>query len=142
MNRLRNKIKLEHRFSDKVNERINHVRKILLNKDDIDIESFDENLFRKTVLFYVLGGYDENKKVQPYMIRIIIKTEHNEICDIYPDYKEYIKNEFYNILDYYSNQTFHFYEKDKKGNLKQKYVNRLRVQVQFAIEDNDGTESN
>ena len=142
MNRLRNKIKLEHRFSDKVNERINHVRKILLNKDDIDIESFDEDLFRKTVLFYVLGGYDENKKVQPYMIRIIIKTEHNEICDIYPDYKEYVKNEFYTILDYYSNQTFHFYVKDKKGNLKQKYVNRLRVQVQFAIEDNNGTENN
>ena len=142
MNRLRNKIKLEHRFSDKVNDRINHVRKILLNKDDIDIESYDEDLFRKTVLFYVLGGYDENKKVQPYMLRIIIKTEHNEICDIYPDYREYLKNEFYTILDYYSNQTFHFYEKDKKGKLKQKYINRLRVQVQFAIEDNDGTESN
>ena len=66
----------------------------------------------------------------------------NEICDIYPDYREYLKNEFYTILDYYSNQTFHFYEKDKKGKLKQKYINRLRVQVQFAIEDNDGTESN
>ena len=142
MNRLRNKIKLEHRFSNRVNEKIGYTRKILLNKDDIDIESYDEDLFKQTVLFYVLGGYDENKKVQPFMLRIILKTEHNEICDIYPDYKEYIKNDLYTILDYYSSQTFHYYEKDKKGIPRQKYINRLRVQVQFAIEDEDGTESN
>lgn len=142
MNRLRNKIKLEHRFSDKINQKIGHARKILLNKDDIDIESYDEKLFNDMVLFYVLGGYDENGKAQPYMLKIIIKTEYNEVCDINPDYKTYIKNEFYTILDYYSSQTFHYYEKDKNGKLKQKYVNRLRVLVQFALEDENGTESN
>lgn len=142
MNRLRNKIKLEHRFSDKINDKIKYIRKLLLNKDEIDIESYDEELFKNAVLFYVLGGYDENKKVQPYMLKIIIKTENNDICDINPDYKEYIKNKFYTILDYYSNQTFHYFEKDKKGKLKQKYVNRLRVQVQFVLEEENGTESN
>ena len=106
------------------------------------IEDFDQEIFNAIVDYVIVGGYDENGKCQPYMLRIIIKTEHNEICDIYPDFKEYSKNDFYTIIDYYSNQTFHFYEKDKKGKLKQKYVNRLRVQVQFAIEDNNGTESN
>ena len=142
MKRLRNKIKLEHRFSNKLNEKISYIRTLLLNKDDMDIDVYDEELFRKAVLFYVMGGYDENQKVQPYMLKIIIKTENNEICDIYPDFKEYIKKDLYVILDYYSNQTFHYYEKNRYGKLKQKYINRLRVQVLLDLENEDGTKNN
>lgn len=142
MKRLRNKIKLEHRFSNKINEKIKYVRTLLLNKDDIDIDVYEEDLFKKTVLFYVMGGYDENQKVQPYLLKIILKTENNEICDIHPDFKEYIKKDLYVILDYYSSQTFHYYEKDKSGRLKQKYINRLRVQVLLNLEDEDGTGNN
>ena len=142
MKRLRNKIKLEHRFSNRINEKIKYIRSLLLNREDLDNDKYDEELFKNLVLFYVLGGYDENKKAQPYLLKIILKTENNEICEIYPKYKEYIKKELYTILDYYSNQTFHYYEKDKSGRIKQKYINRLRVQVQFELDDEDGIESN
>ncbi len=135
-NRLRNKIKLEHRFSDKMNEKIGYSRKVLINRDDIDIEKFEPKLFSELIKYMIVGGKDENGKDQPYLIRFIIKTEDDTFV------KEKITNEkvmsinYNKLVDFYSNQTFSYFEKNYRGILKQKFVNRVRVQIGFE----EGTE--
>lgn len=135
MSRLRNKIKLNATFSSYVFEKIIYARKILLNRDDLDIDKYEDVLFTKLVSYAVLGGYDENDKIQPYMFRIVIKSYDDEIYDSSTEYNDKDFNDNLKLLDFYSNQTFYCFEKDKNGRSRQRFVNRIRVQVFVSSED-------
>ena len=126
-NRLRNRIKLEHRFSDKVNRKISYARKLLINKN-IDIDKFDSDLFENLVKFAIQGQIDEKETVQPYTVRFIIKTE----VDPFPSKSingaiDLEKIDTTNLIDFYSNQMWQDY--DEKGLVR--YHNRFRVLVGF-----------
>ena len=130
-NRLRNKIKLEHRFSDRENKKISYARKILLNKN-IDIEKFDSDLFEELIKIAILGDIDENGKIQPYTVRFIIKTEINPFVEQSTKGKiDLEKINTTNILDFYSNQMWQDY--DKNGRVR--YNNRFRVLVDYDNEE-------
>lgn len=49
------------------------VRKLLDSKDII--EDFDQEIFNAIVDYVIVGGYDENGIIDPYLIRFILKRE-------------------------------------------------------------------
>ena len=126
-NRLRNKIKLEHRFSDKVNRKISYARKLLINKN-IDIDKFDSDLFENLIKFAIQGQIDEKETIQPYTVRFIIKTEFDPFpSKIINGAIDLEKIDTTNLIDFYSNQMWQDY--DEKGLVR--YHNRFRVLVDF-----------
>lgn len=99
-----------------------------MSVDEINIEKFDSELFKNIVSYYVLGGYDENEKNQPFLLKIILKNEDDELLNNSINYEEIINKSLYKILDFYSSQSFYYFEK-KNDRKVQKFVTRIRVQV-------------
>lgn len=130
-NRLRNKIKLEHRFSDRINKKITYARKILLNKN-IDVDRFDSDLFENLIKYAIQGQIDEKGTIQPYTVRFIIKTEVDPFLEKTLKGKiDISKLNTTNLIDFYSNQMWQDY--DKNGLVR--YNNRFRVLVDFENGD-------
>lgn len=139
MIKLRKKIKLENNFNNQINSQISYARRILLNKDSINEEEFDSELFDKLINYAIIGGYDENNNSEPYMIRFILKTEDSFYINSETT-KETIINEnkvnqnnskLYKIVDFMSKQKFFCYEKNEENKLCRKPVERIRVTVEI-----------
>lgn len=132
-NRLRNKIKLEHRFSEKENKKISYARKILLNKQ-IDIDKFDPDLFESLIKIAILGEIDEKEKVQPYTVKFIIKTEVNPFIKKETRGKINLnETKIISLVDFYSNQLWQDY--DKHGRVR--YNSRFRVIIGYEDKEED-----
>lgn len=120
---------------------INMKSKILtdVNSKEQMLSCFDELIFDEIVLYVVIGGYTSDRKIDPYMIRFIIRD--NDQFDANSNLtKEFIAKHnnvdkigaFYNtVLDFNSNQKFNTFEFVDKGYMK---VEHDFVRVRFETE--------
>ena len=120
---------------------INMKSKILtdVNSKEQILSCFDELIFDEIVLYVVIGGYTSDRKIDPYMIRFIIRD--NDQFDANSNLtKEFIAKHnnvdkigaFYNtVLDFNSNQKFNTFEFVDKGYMK---VEHDFVRVRFETE--------
>ncbi len=116
--KLRRKIKLDDKFSDLLRKRIGYVRKVLLNKDNLDSSKYDSELFSKIIKYGVVG--EDNK---PFTIKFILNTEEDLLFKIN---KKESKN-LYRLIEFTSNQIFYYMEKTKSGKTKQVFVSSFTV---------------
>ena len=56
-----------------ISDGLKKVRELLDSKDII--EDFDQEIFNAIVDYVIVGGYDENGVIDPYLIRFILKRE-------------------------------------------------------------------
>lgn len=124
-------------------ERIIEMRsKILtdINTKKQTLSAFDDKIFSEIVLYVVVGGYIDDDKVDPYMLRFIIKE--NADSDISSKLsKEFVvkhnniernKTFYKTVLDFKSKQVFNSFEYLDKGFRK---IAHDSVRVRFEIEN-------
>lgn len=129
INRLKNKIKSESRFSDKENVNISYARNLLLNKDTTS-EKFDAELCTQLIKYVIIGNIDEKGKVQPYTLNFVIKTEFSLFKNITIRKIDISQLKTKTLVDFYCNQMWHDF--DKKGKIN--YHNRFRVIISYEID--------
>lgn len=133
MKKLQRTIKNISKYSNVVNERLNYARLILAKYQDIDVEQFNEELFKEIVRYIKVGETEDDKK-KYFTTRIVIKNESDFIIEDKITENELLSNNNYVLVDFYSNQVFHYYEK-KDNSSKVKYVSRFRVIVEVNTND-------
>ena len=121
---------------EKIEAGINKIKNALNSKEIL--EGFDRDVFDALVDYIIIGGYDDSGKKDENMIRFICKTKFNETfrSDLT---KENILNnnnlidndgKFINVLDFYSNQEYYLFYKDKNGKMHKELKNKVRVRVE------------
>lgn len=116
---------------------ISKMRKVL--KED-NLTCFDKEIFDALVDYIIIGGYDENGQIDPYMIKFICKSKFNfsERKDITTekilnnnDLRKTSINNYIPILDFISRQQFFMFEKDDRGKQTKKVINKVRVRLEM-----------
>lgn len=124
--KLKRNIKDDTKFSQDLKNKIRYARNILISKEDIDSNKFDDNLFNSTIKYIIIG--DERSS---FTVRFILKSEEDIVFDLV---KKEIKNS-HKLLEFNSKQIFYYMENDKKGNLKQKFVSSFIVTCEIDMGD-------
>ena len=112
--------------------------KELLDSKDI-MEGFDQEIFNAVVDYVIVGGYDENGVMNPYLIRFILKREFDlSVPKDVPDEVIIQNNKIdlnsNNILvDFINTRKYFSYERDKNGKLNKVLRNGLRIRVECDI---------
>lgn len=134
MKRLQKTIKNQNKYSNLINEKINYARTVLAKYSELDIDKFNEDLFKEIVRYIKIGEIIEDN-IKYFTTRIVIKNEADFIIEDKIKRNEILSedNKFI-LLDFYSNQTFHYYE-IVNDTRKTKYVTRFRVIVEVNTND-------
>ena len=130
MRKLKNKINL-NTLDEKVEEKIEYARKILLNAE---LDKFDFELYDRLVNIIVIGGYTPEGKIDPHMVRIILKEDL--IFDEKTLNRRHFKDETIELLSFENriNSTYGFY--DKQRNYYKEFIESIRVTIEIQDDDN------
>ena len=111
---------------------------------DIVLDEFDKEIFDALIDYVIIGGYDENNKKNPYMLRFICKTNIS-ITKIKELDKEKITNSNINqnilessnivLLDFISKQKFFCFERNEDGKLRKNVISNIRVRVELDLQN-------
>ena len=132
--KLRKKIKLDDKFNSTVKEKISYVRKLLLNRDDLSENKFNQELVNQIIKYGIVGERTESGTAKPFIIRFIIKTVEDTI---FTDYKRESIN-LYKLLEFNHDTIFYYIDKDRHGDLKQHFVTKIKITCEVDIGENDG----
>lgn len=112
--------------------------KELLNSKDI-MGDFDQEIFNAIVDYVIVGGYDENGLIDPYLIRFIFKREFDlSVPKDVPD-EVVIQNNKIDLnsdnvlVDFINTRKYFSYERDENGKLNKVLRNGLRTRVECDI---------
>ena len=137
---LENKIEqLELLAEDKksISDGLKKVRELLDSKDIM--EEFDQEIFNAIVDYVIVGGFDENRVMDPYLIRFILKREFDlSVPKDVPD-EVIIQNNKIDLnsnntlVDFINTRKYFSYERDESGKLNKVLRNGLRIRVECDI---------
>lgn len=133
-----NQYELLSEDDDKIEEGINKIKATISSNKILD--GFDQEVFDALVDYIIIGGYDENGKIEENMIRFICKSKFNETnrddlkSDIIIANNNLSKEDsiFINVFDFNSNQEYYVFYKDENGKqhkMLKKYI-RVRLEVE------------
>lgn len=103
------------------------------------IEDFDQEIFNAIVDYVIVGRYDENGVINPYLIRFILKREFDlSVPKDVPDEVVIQNNKIdlnsNNVLvDFINTRKYFSYERDENGKLNKVLRNGLRIRVECDI---------
>lgn len=112
--------------------------KELLDSKDI-MEGFDQEIFNAIVDYVIVGGYDENGVMNPYLIRFILKQEFDlsipkDVSEKFIVINNKIDLNSNNVLvDFINTRKYFSYERDENGKLNKVLRNGLRIRVECDI---------
>ena len=112
--------------------------KELLDSKDI-MEGFDQEIFNAIVDYVIVGGYDENGVMNPYLIRFILKQEFDlsipkDVSEKFIVINNKIDLNSNNVLiDFINTRKYFSYERDENGKLNKVLRNGLRIRVEYDI---------
>ncbi len=122
---------------NKIDEGINKIKKALNLKKILS--EFDEEVFEALVDYIIIGGEIDGQS-EPCMIRFICKSE-NDVENNQEKTNEFIlrnkkiingeSEDLYPVLDIYSNQQYHIFEKAETGRLVKKTMTQIRVRLEL-----------
>ena len=120
-----------------ITDGLKKVRELLDSKDII--EDFDQEIFNAIVDYVIVGGYDENGVIDPYLIRFILKREFDlSVPKDVPD-EVIIQNNKIDLnsnnvlVDFINTRKYFSYERDENGKLNKVLRNGLRIRVECDI---------
>ena len=120
-----------------ISDGLKKVRELLDSKDII--EDFDQEIFNAIVDYVIVGGYDENGAMDPYLIRFILKREFDlSVPKDAPD-EVIIQNNKIDLnsnnvlVDFINTRKYFSYERDENGKLNKVLRNGLRIRVECDI---------
>ena len=120
-----------------ISDGLKKVRKLLDSKDIM--EGFDQEIFNAIVDYVIVGGYDENGVIDPYLIRFILKREFDlSVPKDVPD-EVIIQNNKIDLnsnnvlVDFINTRKYFSYERDESGKLNKVLRNGLRIRVECDI---------
>ena len=120
-----------------ISDGLKKVRELLDSKDII--EDFDQEIFNAIVDYVIVGGYDENGVIDPYLIRFILKREFDlSVPKDVPD-EVIIQNNKIDLnsnnvlVDFINTRKYFSYERDDNGKLYKVLRNGLRIRVECDI---------
>ena len=120
-----------------ISDGLKKVKKLLDSKDMM--EDFDQEIFNAIVDYVIVGGYDENGVIDPYLIRFILKREFDlSVPKDVPDEVVIQNNKIdlnsNNVLvDFINTRKYFSYERDESGKLNKVLRNGLRIRVECDI---------
>ena len=120
-----------------ISDGLKKVRELLDSKDIM--EDFDQEIFNAIVDYVIVGGYDENGVMDPYLIRFILKREFDlSVPKDVPDEVVIQNNKIdlnsNNVLvDFINTRKYFSYERDESGKLNKVLRNGLRIRVECDI---------
>ena len=120
-----------------ISDGLRKVKELLASKDIM--EGFDQEIFNAIVDYVIVGGYDENRVIDPYLIRFILKREFDlSIPKDVPDEVVIQNNKIdlnsNNVLvDFINTRKYFSYERDESGKLNKVLRNGLRIRVECDI---------
>ena len=137
---LENKIeqlKLLAEDNKSISDGLKKVKELLDSKDIM--EGFDQEIFNAIVDYVIVGGYDENGVIDPYLIRLILKREFDlSVPKDVPD-EVIIQNNKIDLnsnnvlVDFINTRKYFSYERDENGKLYKVLRNGLRIRVECDI---------
>ena len=120
-----------------ISDGLKKVRKLLDSKDIM--EGFDQEIFNAIVDYVIVGGYDENGVIDPYLIRFILKREFDlSVPKDVPD-EVIIQNNKIDLnsnnvlVEFINTRKYFSYERDESGKLNKVLRNGLRIRVECDI---------
>lgn len=120
-----------------ISDGLKKVKELLASKDII--EGFDQEIFNAIVDYVIVGGYDENGVIDPYLIRLILKREFDlSVPKDVPD-EVIIQNNKIDLnsnnvlVDFINTRKYFSYERDELGKLNKVLRNGLRIRVECDI---------
>ncbi len=131
--KLRRKIKIDDKFPIPVKHYLKHARKILLNRDDLKENKIDGQLVKDIIKYGVIGERKENGKADPFVVRFILKTEEDIVLRIT---SKKSKN-LYKIIEFDSHNILYYFAPDKKGKLRQVFVENIKVTCEVDLGDRE-----
>ena len=120
-----------------ISDGLRKVKELLASKDIM--EGFDQEIFNAIVDYVIVGGYDENRVIDPYLIRFILKREFDlSVPKDVPDEVIIQSNKIdlnsNNLLvDFINTRKYFSYERDENGKLNKVLRNGLRIRVECDI---------
>ena len=120
-----------------ISDGLKKVKELLASKDIM--EGFDQEIFNAIVDYVIVGGYDENGVIDPYLIRFILKREFDlSVPKDVPD-EVIIQNNKIDLnsnnvlVDFINTRKYFSYERDENGKLNKVLRNGLRIRVECDI---------
>ena len=120
-----------------ISDGLKKVKELLVSKDIM--EGFDQEIFNAIVDYVIVGGYDENGVMDPYLIRFILKREFDlsvpkDVADEVIIQNNRIDLNGNNVLvDFINTRKYFSYERDENGKLSKVLRNGLRIRVECDI---------
>ena len=120
-----------------ISDGLRKVKELLASKDIM--EGFDQEIFNAIVDYVIVGGYDENGVIDPYLIRFILKREFDlSVTKDVPDEVVIQNNKIdFNsnnvLVDFINTRKYFSYERDENGKLNKVLRNGLRIRVECDI---------
>lgn len=120
-----------------ISDGLKKVKELLASKDIM--EGFDQEIFNAIVDYVIVGEYDENGVIDPYLIRFILKREFDlSVSKDVPD-EVIIQNNKIDLnsnnvlVDFINTRKYFSYERDENGKLNKVLRNGLRIRVECDI---------
>ena len=120
-----------------ISDGLRKVKELLATKDIM--EGFDQEIFNAIVDYVIVGGYDENGVIDPYLIRFILKREFDlSVPKDVPD-EVIIQNNKIDLnsnnvlVEFINTRKYFSYERDESGKLNKVLRNGLRIRVECDI---------
>ena len=123
---------------DKLNQNIQKIKNAIKSKESINnLDEFDAGLFDSIVDYAIVGGYDEDNKENPFLIRFICRNgfylrSRNDITEeIIINNGLNNKNNIYTpILDFISTQKFYIFD-NINGRRQKRIIEKIRIRVEL-----------
>ena len=112
-----------------ISDGLRKVKELLASKDIM--EGFDQEIFNAIVDYVIVGGYDENGVIDPYLIRFILKREFD--LSVPKDVPDEVINSNNVLVDFINTRKYFSYERDESGKLNKVLRNGLRIRVECDI---------
>jgi DNA invertase Pin-like site-specific DNA recombinase len=103
------------------------------------LNEFDQEVFDALIDHIVVGGYDENGNIDPFIIRFVLKREFNLRHRDEISKELIVKNNKLNlndpnvILDFINTRQYYYFDIDEKGKRTKILENGLRIRVECDI---------
>ena len=110
----------------------------ILETNDV-LNEFDQEVFDALIDYIIVGGYDEDGNMNPFIIRFILKREFDLKHRSEVLIETIVKNNKLNlndenvILDFVNTRQYHYFDVNENGKRTKILQNGLRIRVECDI---------